>query len=304
MFKELIAKTDFPESIKKSMINSFEKRTSLYGNQIKFFTHPFTPISLTGTNCELNCKHCNSHYLEHMVDGSKNLYLVAKYLAKTKEGILLSGGCKADGSVPSYIFSEEIKKIKLDFNLKISAHTGIVNREIAKKLKDYGLDMALVDVIGSDETIKEIYGLNRTAEDYDNTLKVLKNANINLAPHIIVGLHNSTLKGELKALKMVKKYHPKVVVIVVFIPTKGTRGQSLNKPKIEDVISVITTARNLMDCPISLSCVRPGGYYRSMLDKYAILSGIDRIAVPSKSAYTICKKLGLEIEEKRRCCSY
>jgi uncharacterized radical SAM superfamily protein len=42
-----------------------------------------------------------------------------------------------------------------------------------------------------------------------------------------------------------------------------------------------------------------------MLDMYAVLSGIDRIAVPSRKAYTICVELGLNIVEiPKMCCSY
>ncbi|MCD4777561.1 MAG: hypothetical protein K8R12_01180, partial [Desulfobacterales bacterium] len=54
-----------------------------------------------------------------------------------------------------------------------------------------------------------------------------------------------------------------------------------------------------------LSCVRPGGRYRSRLDECAILSGIDRIAVPSRSAYQLCAEIGLDIHEvDNMCCSY
>jgi uncharacterized radical SAM superfamily protein len=42
-----------------------------------------------------------------------------------------------------------------------------------------------------------------------------------------------------------------------------------------------------------------------MLDRYAILSGIDRIAVPSRSAYSTAKELGLNVVEiPKMCCSY
>ena len=76
-------------------------------------------------------------------------------------------------------------------------------------------------------------------------------------------------------------------------------------PDLKDVVKVITKARLMFDIPISLSCVRPGGRYRSFLDMYAILSGIDRIAVPSRKAYTISRELGLSIIEiPKMCCSY
>jgi len=90
---------------------------------------------------------------------------------------------------------------------------------------------------------------------------------------------------------------------VVFIPTKGTELEEIKPPNIEDVVKVITKAREIFEVPLSLSCVRPGGRYRSMLDMYSILSGIDRIAVPSRKAFSISKELGLNIIEIPKMCS-
>jgi uncharacterized radical SAM superfamily protein len=241
-----------------------------------------------------------------MLDGSSDrLYPEALFLAKAgAHGILLSGGSAADGSVPTYRKEEDILKIKKETNLKISAHTGIIDKSQADFLSNY-LDMALFDVIGDDDTIHDILGLEASAKDYENTLEYLTCAGIPLAPHIIVGLYNGELKGEFRALEMVRKFKPKVIVIVVFIPTKGTELEGIKPPKIEDVVKVITKARDMFDVPLSLSCVRPGGRYRSLLDMYAILSGINRIAVPSRKAYAISRELGLDIIEiPKMCCSY
>ncbi len=291
---------------KVSMLHAFERRRELFGCDIHFFNEPFTPISLTGTRCALKCKHCNSHYLRHMLDGSNNkLFSHAIDLAnKGANGILLSGGSACDGSVPTYEKADVIQKIKKEKKLKISSHTGIMNRMQAQVLSGY-LDMALIDVLGDDETIHEILGIDASVSDYENSMIELSLAGIPMAPHIIVGLHDGKLKGEFKALEIVKKIKPTVVVIVVFIPTKDTVMENISPPTIEDVVKVITRAREIFDTPISLSCVRPGGRYRSMLDEYAILSGIDRIAVPSRNAYKICRELGLNIIEiPKMCCSY
>lgn len=291
---------------KEAMLRAFTRRIEIFGADIEFFNEPFTPISLTGTQCSLQCKHCDSHYLQHMLDGSSGrLYPEALFLARSgARGILLSGGSAADGSVPTYFHEENILKIKKKTNLKISAHTGIVDKSQADVLSNY-LDMALFDVIGDDETIHDILGLKASTKDYENTLEYLTCAGIPLAPHIIVGLNNGELKGEFRALEMVRKFNPEVVVIVVFIPTKGTALGGLKPPKIEDVVKVITKAREMFDEPLSLSCVRPGGLYRSTLDLYAILSGINRIAVPSRKAYAISRELGLDIIEiPKMCCSY
>jgi hypothetical protein len=304
--RSLIDALEIDTDMKASMFKAFSRRVELSGDNIHFFNKPFTPVSLTGTRCSLQCKHCDSHYLRHMLDGSPGkLYSQAAHLANIgAKGILLSGGSAPDGSVPTYDQADLIKKIKHETNLKISAHTGIVNRMQAQALSQF-LDMALVDVIGDDETIHDILGLDACAMDYENSLKELFAAGIPLAPHVIVGLHYGELKGEFRALEMVKKFDPEVVVIVVFIPTKGTALEGTLPPKLEDVAKVIIKAREMFDVPLSLSCVRPGGRYRSMLDRYAILSGIDRIAVPSKSAYSTAKELGLNIVEiSKICCSY
>ncbi len=304
--RSMIDALEIDAATKTSMLRSFMRRLDLFGSDIFFFKEPFTPISLTGTRCALECKHCNSYYLRHMLDGSDGkLYSQACHLAREgAQGILLSGGSAADGSVPTYEQSDVIQKIKRDTKLKISAHTGIVNSSQSQALSEY-LDMALVDVLGDDETIHDILGINASAADYENTLRHLSSAGIPLAPHIIIGLHNGKLKGEFRALEMVKKFNPEVVVIVVFIPTKGTAFGGTAPPKVEDVVKVITKAREMFDVPLSLSCVRPGGRYRSELDKYAIMSGINRIAVPSKNAYTTGRELGLNIIEiPKMCCSY
>jgi uncharacterized radical SAM superfamily protein len=304
--RSMIRALETNPNTKASMLRGFERRLELFGRDILFFNEPFTPVSLTGTSCALSCKHCNSHYLSHMLNGSggKLEAEAAKLAGKGAKGILLSGGSAADGSVPTYEQSDVIQKIKRDTKLKISAHTGIVNVPQAQILSEY-LDMALVDVLGDDETIHDILGIDACVQDYEESLRHLSSFGIPLAPHIIVGLHNGQLKGEFKALEIVKKFNPVTVVIVIFIPTKGTAMEGIPQPKIEDVVKVITTTREMFDVPLSLSCVRPGGRYRSELDKYAILSGIDRIAVPSRSALVTARELGLNIIEiPKMCCSY
>ena len=302
-----IVELPFSESTKKEILELFHLRLSAFSNEILFYNEPFTPISITGTDCELNCKHCEKHYLEHMIDGScGRLRAAAESLAREgRKGILLSGGSRLDGSVPTYEFSDEIRQIKEDTHLKISAHTGIVNRKQVESLVSW-LDMALVDCIGSDRTISEVLGLPNTVCDYEDTLKYLTEADIPIAPHIIVGLGSGALDGELRALEIVRRYDPAAVVIVVFIPTRGTGCADASPPALEDVSAVIAKARQIFpQTPLSLSCVRPGGRYRSRLDRCAILSGVDRIAVPSRSAYRLCGEIGLEIREVGdMCCSY
>lgn len=296
------------EELKNDMISAFGIRYEHFSNTVRFYPRPFTPVSVTGTHCDLRCKHCSSHYLNHMIDATSHSleHIAADFAGRGERGILLSGGSRADGSVPTYEYADLIRSIRERYHLVLSAHTGILNRQQASKLKSYGLDMALVDVIGSEETIRQVYGLDRAPVHYDRTLAHLSDFNIPLAPHIIVGLHEGRLDGEFHALELVRPYDPDVVVIVVFIPTEGTDFENMPNPAHSDVIRVITAARQRFPkTPVSVSCVRPGGKYRSQLDEYSLLSGVDRVAVPSRQCYQTAGELGLDIIEiDKSCCCY
>ncbi|MDP2841049.1 MAG: hypothetical protein Q8O17_02080, partial [Candidatus Methanoperedens sp.] len=137
--RSLIDALEIDSDTKASMFKAFSRRVELSGDNIHFFNEPFTPVSLTGTHCSLRCKHCDSHYLDHMLDGSPGkLYPQATHLAnKGASGILLSGGSTPDGSVPTYEQADVIRKLKKDTGLKISAHTGIVNSKQAQILSSY-----------------------------------------------------------------------------------------------------------------------------------------------------------------------
>ena len=151
-----------------------------------------------------------------------------------------------------------------------------------------------------------IYHLNLKPEDYVSMLDGMVKAGIkNISPHICIGLDYGRLKGEIKALKIVSKFNPTVVVLTVLIPTKETPMEKVPPPKPEDVAKIVAIA-NLMlpKTPISLGCVRPGGTHRNHIDKLAVKAGVSRIAVPSKNAFKEAKKLGLKTKvfHKNMCC--
>jgi lipoyl synthase len=300
----------FTEDLDKLQEMAWKMRKQYFTNKIKFYLQPFEPVSVTGKECDLSCKHCNKHYLEHMhwLKNKKNIPKLFKLLAESNvNGVVLSGGSRKDGSVPTYDYASEVKSAKKKTGLLINAHTGIINKKQAEILTGF-IDSALTDVIGDSETVKEILGLKYGPDDYKKTLQLLrKNGVRNLSPHIIVGLNHGKIKGELKALSILREVNPENIVIVVFIPTKGTAMAKDKPPKIDEVAKIIAIARIMYpDKNISLSCVRPGGKYRTELDKAAIKSGINKIAVPSKAAYKAAKDLELSINEikESRCCAW
>ncbi|MCW4031385.1 MAG: radical SAM protein, partial [Candidatus Bathyarchaeota archaeon] len=203
--KELVSLIEvgyFPNRTKK--IRFYAPSFVNYKNKFFRSSHNVFPsISITGSSCFLRCKHCNGKVLDTMVSAitPKELFDVCTKLKNNGAvGCLISGGCLLDGSVPIDKFVETIAQIKKNLGLIVITHTGVVDFSTAERLKTAGIDAALIDIIGSDETIREVYNLDARVEDYERSLRAFHEVGIPFVPHVLVGLHYGQLKGELKAL--------------------------------------------------------------------------------------------------------
>jgi len=267
----------------------------------------FPSISITGSSCALKCKHCGGKVLDTMLSAPTPERLVevcTNLKRKGAIGCLISGGCLPNGSVPLHRFVDAVAKIKHELGMTVVAHTGITDFSMAKRLKEAGVDAALIDVIGSDETIREIYQLNVRVEDYDKSLRALHEAKVPTVPHVLVGLHYGKLKGELHALEMISKYKPSAVIIIALMPIHGTPMESVNPPSPEDVAKVLATARLIMpETPLVLGCMRPKGEHKIKTDVLAIKSGVHAIAFPTNEAIQLAEAMGLETAFSSLCCS-
>jgi len=267
----------------------------------------FPTISVTGKSCALKCKHCGGKVLETMYPAttSERLFELCKHLKSDGAlGCLISGGCLPDGSVPLKKFVDVIGRVKRELELTVFVHTGIIDFETAVALKKAGVDSALVDVIGSDETIREIYNLNVRAEDYGSSLKALEKAKIPFVPHVIVGLHYGMLKGELKALEMIAETKPSALVIIAFMPIHKTEMANIKPPKPLDIVRVLLVARLMFPrAPLVLGCMRPKGKHRVETDILALKAGVDAIAFPAEEAIKFAENRQWEIAFSSFCCS-
>ena len=267
----------------------------------------FPSISITGSSCSLKCKHCYGKVLETMtpVQTPEALFdLCVKIKKKGAVGCLISGGCLPDGSVPIGKFIDVIAKIKKTLDLSVITHTGIIDYSTAKRLKEAKVDAVLIDIIGSNETIQQIYNLNVRVEDYEQSLKVLHETGIPFVPHVLVGLDYGKLKGEFEALKLITKYSPSAVIIIAFMPIRRTPMENVNPPKPEDIARTLASARLLMPkIPVVLGCMRPKGENRIKTDLLGVKVGVNAIAFPSEEAIRLAKSMNLEISFSSLCCS-
>jgi len=267
----------------------------------------FPSISVTGRSCALKCKHCGGKILNTMlpaVTPEQLVGLCTQLKQKGAIGCLISGGCLPDGSVPLDRFVDAIAKVKQELGLTIVVHTGVVELSMAKRLKEAGVDAALIDIIGSDETIREIYQLNMEVQDFDRSLKALHDSGIAFVPHVLVGLHYGKLKGEFKALQMISRYEPSAVIVIALMPIHGTPMEKVSPPTSTDIAKVLALARLMMpNTPLVLGCMRPKGKSKGEIDVLAVEAGVNAIAFPAEEAIKQAESLGLEISFSSLCCS-
>lgn len=267
----------------------------------------FPTISITGTSCALNCKHCEGKVLQTMLPATnpRTLFALAKKLEHNGAlGCLVSGGCFSDGSVPLKPFIPIIKKIKQELGLTVFVHTGIIDAATAQRLKAAGVDAALIDIIGSEETITKIGNLNSKVKDYANSLRVLQEADLNYVPHVIVGLDDGKLKGEFDALNMIAANEPSAIVVIALMPIHGTAMANVKPPNPSDIVRVVACARLMFPkTPLVLGCMRPKGKLRDKTDVLALKAGVNAIAFPSEKAIKYAQEQGHELIFSSFCCA-
>lgn len=287
--------THLETSIENLIQQAWRTRTENFPAEIEFVLPKRTKsISVTGTYCELNCAHCGGHYLKGMLPLSKNLEDL------DYDSFLISGGCDKNGKVPIRPYMQILKKLKQ--HRRFNFHVGLLDEEDMEGLEEIA-DVISFDFVGDDATIREVYGLEKTVEDYLRTYRQLKKL-VRVVPHISIGLRCGTLSGEFKALELLKNEGVDELVFIVFIPTHGTKLAHCSPPPIENVLHVLATARIMFpDIPIHLGCMRPGGAYRKQLDPLALRCGINKLVTPAPQAKEEAINLGLTIKHGEECCA-
>jgi len=318
MIQELI---QTPVTVLQS--EAFRLRRTHFGNELTFSipgtvsyhddTLPlqkdrFAAISVTGDHCDLRCAHCKGKLLESMipaVDPETFSEAVGRLRLKGAHGILVSGGADQNGEVPLEKFIPSIKTLKeSDPQFKVIVHTGLIRRETAKKLREAAVDQILIDVIGDEGTIREVYHLNKSVEDYEETLWMLKEIGHRLAPHIIIGHHFGEIRGEWQALEMVTRVGVETIVLVILKNLQPDGQNRFKVPKPEEIAKISAIARILNPgIPIRMGCIRPAHPWKGAMEKGAIDSGINTIAYPLQGTIDYAKEIGLSTKFVEMCCS-
>ena len=267
----------------------------------------FVSISVTGNNCALNCEHCNTKMLDNMLDlltFDGSLFDMAKSLQKKgAKGILVSGGSDIRNQVPLLSHIDDMKRIRAELGMVIRVHPGLPDEETCEALAEVDVDGVMLDIIGDQKTITDVYHLDATPSDYEAVLDRLGRYGIPAIPHIVLGHYFGKMNGEWAALEMIEKYPLKTLVLVILLPLSGTGMEGVAPPSIREIGEFFETSRmTFPTTPILLGCARPLGNMKIDIDKSAINAGLNGIAFPSEGIVGYAEEKGLEPSFINACC--
>jgi uncharacterized radical SAM superfamily protein len=249
-------------------------------------------LSLTGEQCALDCGHCGGHYL----GGMRPIWDAEP---DNSASCLVSGGCDAQGRVPVLAHLDKVRAWRQGRTM--NWHVGFVSEAEMEAIAPL-VDVVSFDFVGDEATIGEVYGIDRTVDDYVETYRLLRRYSRTL-PHVTIGLRGGALGHELPAFERLQELGVDGLVVLVFVPTPGTHYADHQPPAVTAVAELLSEARlRFPDAPLYLGCMRPKGSYRSQLDPLAVRAGFNVIVSPSRPARQLAEEVGLATLQIRECC--
>lgn len=269
----------------------------LIPEQVEFVSPRLTlPVSITGSECALNCAHCGGHYLRGMAG-------LEEALGRRGEGVksfLVSGGCNLQGRVPHRERWTELEALALRGALNF--HTGLVDEPDAAAIGRIARVVSF-DFVTERGVIEGVYGLEATPDDYLRSYRYLRRYS-SVVPHVCIGIAGGRIEGEYRTLKILRREGAEAISFIVFRPTPGTAFAGAAPPSPEEVAQVLAEARVLFPrTPLYLGCMRPGGSHRAELDCLALGLGINKIVQPAAPAKKMAVRMGLKVVFGEECCA-
>ncbi|MDX1375896.1 MAG: hypothetical protein R3357_10060 [Burkholderiales bacterium] len=265
-------------------------------------------VSITGAACKLQCDHCRAKILAPMIPATTPEALwrvVSERIAAGAQGMLLTGGSNHRDEVEYAPFLPTVERIKRAHPaFRIAIHTALVDRGMARAIEAAGVDAAMLDVIGAQDTVSQVYHLRRPVADFERALEALVETSMKVVPHIVLGLHYGRMLGEWAALEMVARHRPAALVLVVAMPFYAPAQRPFAVPGSAEVGRFFLDARRaLPEVPLLLGCARPAGRAKLEIDAYAVLAGLCGIAHPAEGVVDLALRLGREVRVTPACCS-
>ena len=306
----------FGKELFRQRIQNFGDRITFHAPGLKRYqtseyeqhdANEFVAVSVTGEACALNCEHCKTGVLRGMQDLSRSresLYEIASRLHDSgAKGILVSGGSDRKGRVPLLKHIPDMIRIRQKLKMLIRVHPGLPDERTCSALADVDINGAMVDIIGHEKTIREVYHLPYGIEEFEAVLERLEKHAIPCVPHIVMGLHFGRMLGEEQALAMIARHDFRLLVLVILMPLSGTPMAVVKPPSLPEIAEFFEFARReIVNKPIMLGCARPLGQLKEKIDRAAIDAGFNGIAYPAEGIVRYARSRGLKPEFVNSCC--
>lgn len=257
----------------------------------------FPAISVTGERCALQCEHCRGRYLRGMLpaDTPERLLDIGLELrGRGAAGVLVSGGCDADGTVPLSPFAGAISRLH-DEGLLVNVHTGLLDENGGRELAATGADVFSVDLLQDEGTIAGRLHLDAGPEDYERTIRSLTSASAAVVPHVCVGLQPP--EGEGRCLELLERLDVAGVVALALMPLPGARPAA----DLDGRLVRFVERASLTPAPVLVGCMRPRGRWET--EVRCIQAGAAGMASPSPRTVEWLRENGYEIVEREVCCA-
>ena len=267
----------------------------------------FIAVSLMGASCDLMCDHCGAHMLTALHRAStpeRFLRLCENMHARGCRAMLLTGGCARDGTIPLPPFVPAVREAGERWGYRFAAHTKLVNKDFAKAAAEARIDPLMVDVVGDEESLHNVYHLrDHSLEDVERSLDLAQAHGLRLAPHIMIGLAHGRVVGERRALEMLRGRPLAALALVVLTPLRQTPMADV-QIDLPAVLEILEEARQAFpDTRLTLGCAKTGGKMQRQLEERALALGYDAIAYPSEGIVTRAREMGYEVKFSESCCA-
>lgn len=276
-------------------------------SEVQGAVNEFVSISVTGSACALNCEHCQTKVLDSMLslpETGGSLYdFCARLRDRGARGVLISGGSDTTGKVRLIQHIPDMIRAREELGLVLRVHTGLTDEATCAALSEVDVDGVMVDIIGDRETIRDVYHLDASPDDYEMMLENFARYRLPAIPHIILGHYFGQMKGEWQALEIVKRRPPKILVLVILMPLTGTPMAGVPPPPLNEIEDFFHAARQaLPDIPIQLGCAKPLGPIKTEIDLLAVDAGFNGIAYPAEGVVRYAEGQGLKAKFINACC--
>ena len=257
----------------------------------------FPAVSVTGPRCALRCEHCGGRYLKGMIAAETPealLDIARRARLRGATGVLVSGGCDADGTVPLGPFLDAIAQLRSD-GMRVNVHTGLLGEAEACRMAATGADVFSVDLLQDEGTIHRQLHLGAAAGDYERTIRLLVAEGASVVPHVCVGLQPP--EGEDRCLELLKRMNVSAVVALALVPAPGTEPAG----DLDDRLVSFVEQASSLPVPVLVGCMRPRGRWET--EVRCIRAGAAGMACPSPLTVEWLEKNGYETIEERSCCA-